>query len=204
MQQLIRYRSTVFDYLDAYCKSFPSTLGVAHFYCTYREEGTQEIQHIAASLVSQLTAQSPGAARALANYYRSRRGAPEMYKQQPVSTDTLCEILQNSCSDLNKVFLVIDAIDECRDAVVVARKLLHVYRDAGYPIKILLTSREDRGLMTLLEAFPKVSLSNRIQQDIEIYLAAQMERKLRQQPGWCTDGMRKEILQRISTMADNM
>ncbi|KAL4778714.1 hypothetical protein BJX76DRAFT_362476 [Aspergillus varians] len=196
--------STIIDHLDAYCKSSPSTSGMAYFYCTYREDKTQEIQQITASLVSQLTSQSRGAAWALTSYYRNRLGAPEMYKRQPVNTDTLCEILQSSCTDLKQIFLVIDAIDECRDSFVVARRLLHVYRDAGYPIKILLTSREDRSLMTVLEAFPKISLSNRIQQDIEIYLSAQMERKLRQQPGWCTDEMRKEILQRIFTVADNM
>src|SRR5437762_14171678 len=106
--------------------------GVAYVYCDYAEDQTAE--DIIASLAKQLALRKisiPGPVKTLHEQCSRGKIRPDL--------SSLTETLKSLCVDFGRVFLVLDALDECKEK---GRKLLLAQLEKiGHPVRVFLTSR---------------------------------------------------------------
>jgi hypothetical protein len=110
-------------------------IGVAYMYCDYADRDNQTAENIIASLVKQLSLQKPSTLDHIQKLYEQcDRG-----KARPGVTK-LTETLRNLCTVYRRIYVVIDALDECDDE---SRELLLAQLEkADHSIvRIFLTSR---------------------------------------------------------------
>lgn len=86
------------------------TVAVAYFYFDFNDNEKQRHENLVRSLIVQLAIQSGNIPESLdALFLRSQDGT-----QQP-STDDLVSILENMLGDFKQIFLIVDALDECKE-----------------------------------------------------------------------------------------
>jgi len=86
-----------------------SDVGIAYLYCNFRRKDEQKADDLLASLLKQLSqkmAALPDNVKALYEEYRGKRTRP--------SFDKLAKVFQSVTAMFSKVFIIIDALDECR------------------------------------------------------------------------------------------
>jgi len=107
--------------VDNLCNRFhnDATVGIAYVYCNFRRKDEQKIDALLASLLKQL-AQSqvslPGSVKDL--YDRHKR------KQTRPSSDEILRALQSTAGSYSRVFIIVDALDECQVSDGCRTKLL--------------------------------------------------------------------------------
>jgi hypothetical protein len=82
-------------------------IGVAYFYCNFRRQYQQEVEHLLASLLKQLVQdlpEMPDDVKGLHDGHKRGRTRP--------SVKELSETLQSVASRYSKLFLIVDALDE--------------------------------------------------------------------------------------------
>ncbi|KAH7377125.1 ankyrin repeat protein [Plectosphaerella cucumerina] len=83
-------------------------VGIAFLYCNFRRQDEQKVEHLLSSLLRQLSQDQtslPDCVKALYDQYKG--------KTRP-SLDQLCRVLQSVAKLFSRVFIVVDAIDECQ------------------------------------------------------------------------------------------
>ncbi|OCK74144.1 hypothetical protein K432DRAFT_430203, partial [Lepidopterella palustris CBS 459.81] len=86
-----------------------NSIGVAYIYCNFKRQNEQTLEHLLASVLKQLVqARStlPESVKSLYNRYKSKKTQP--------SVDDISTVLQSVAAEYSRVFIVIDALDECR------------------------------------------------------------------------------------------
>ncbi|KAK6523104.1 hypothetical protein TWF694_006002 [Orbilia ellipsospora] len=86
-------------------------IGIAYLYCNFRRQDEQKAEDLVASLLKQLAQRLspfPECVKSLYDYHRKRSTLPHL--------DEVSGILQSVACLFSRVFLVIDALDECREA----------------------------------------------------------------------------------------
>lgn len=112
-------------------------VGVAVLYCNYQQQNDQASHDLLASLLSQLSLEQdivPAGIRTLHDQFRKRR-------TQPSSRD-IFEELRSSVTGYSTAFVVIDALDECKDDATrkdLLNKMLQLQEIAD--VRLMLTSR---------------------------------------------------------------
>jgi hypothetical protein len=84
-------------------------VGIAYLYCNFRPQDKQKADDLLASLLKQLSqerASLPDSVKALYETYRKRRTRPLF--------DEISKTFQSVTAMFSKVFIIIDALDECR------------------------------------------------------------------------------------------
>ena len=111
-------------------------IGVAYFYCNFRQQDIQTPNNILASLVKQLASQLyplPRCIKALFDDYANRPARP--------TEDEIAGSFQATCSLFSEVYIVVDALDECearhRDRLL--SRLRHM--QWFWTLKLFVTSR---------------------------------------------------------------
>jgi Cdc6-like AAA superfamily ATPase len=100
--------SIVIDELTTRFSNDPTT-GIAYIYCDFRRQDKQKIDNLLASLLKQLAESQPslpGNVKDLYNRHKTKRTRP--------SLDEISKSLQAVTELYSRVFLVVDAIDECQ------------------------------------------------------------------------------------------
>ncbi|KAI9860056.1 MAG: hypothetical protein M1813_006404 [Trichoglossum hirsutum] len=110
--------SVVVEYL---CTRFQGdeTVGIAYIYCNFRRQQEQEPGDLLASLLKQLVQEQPAtpeSVKRLHERYENKRTRP--------SFEEISKALQSVVADYSKVFIIIDALDECQVSVKGCKKLL--------------------------------------------------------------------------------
>jgi hypothetical protein len=100
--------SIVVDYL---CKRFynDTTVGIAYIYCNFRRQEKQKAKYLLASLLKQLTqglSSLPDSVKCLYDNHKGRRTQP--------SIDEILSTLQSVAAIYSRVFIIVDALDECQ------------------------------------------------------------------------------------------
>ena len=145
-------RSLVIDRLVAFFSC--QNVAVAYYYFDFRDQQCQSAEAMLSSLLKQLaTAKTELSNHVLELYRKFTR-----HQRQPKQED-LEEVMVPTCEAFDRVFLVIDALDECsserRRRVLEALKRLHEVQS----ISILVTSRPYPGdVMKAFEPFPKITI----------------------------------------------
>ena len=101
------FTAVVVDDLTKQVSSNP-TISIAYIYCNFRQQGTQKIDDLMASLLKQLAqGQSlPESVKDLYDQHKTKRTRP--------SLDEILRVLRSVVTMYSRAFIIVDALDECQ------------------------------------------------------------------------------------------
>jgi hypothetical protein len=172
-------------------------IGIAYLYCNFRQQADQKVEHLLSSLIRQLSQDQPSLPESLRILYAKHKG-----RTRP-SVDELSGVLQTVASLFSRIFIVVDALDECQLSDGSRSKLLTMLfiLQSETGANIFVTSRF---IPDVTEKFKNnLSVEIRAQPaDIEIYIKgnmAIMPSYVAQRPD-----LRQEIITAIVQAVDGM
>ncbi|KAL7792234.1 hypothetical protein V8C43DRAFT_305707 [Trichoderma afarasin] len=147
-------------------------IGISYLYCDYRRQNEQKAEDLVANLLKQLTQGRAAMPDFIQKLYAEFRKKPE----RPSLRD-LSEAMRSVCLLYSKVFIIVDALDECQTADSCRKSFLsEIFKlQEGTNVNFFATARN---IPDILEAF-KQSSSLKISatdEDVQKYLAGNMER----------------------------
>jgi hypothetical protein len=191
--------STAIEDIRNTCEQDADT-AFAYFYFSFSDERKQSDSDLLRSLVAQLGWREPGLSMLRQAYGDAKRSVP--------GPDELEKILLASTRSCSKVYLLLDALDECSEEhdtrQSVLARIKRLTQDAPN-LRVLATSREldrIRKSMEVLVVEPLRVTTHAVDDDIKIYLANEMSRdpSLRE----LSPEMRTLIETTIASRADGM
>ncbi|TAQ87668.1 hypothetical protein B7494_g4027 [Chlorociboria aeruginascens] len=190
--------SAIIDKLD---KEFPSTdVGLAYIYCNYKERETQTLANLLASIVQQLIWRRKQLPEEIMAIYRDH-----LDKGLRPSRPECVKMLQVVTKCFSKVYIVVDALDEC-DADAKTRKDLisEILNLSTTDIQLLCTSRNLSDIENIFQNTLRLDI-RATDEDVSLFLRAfiQGEEQLSQ---FCESNpsLEEEIIETISKNANGM
>ncbi|ORY00885.1 hypothetical protein BCR34DRAFT_546658 [Clohesyomyces aquaticus] len=115
-----------------------SSVGVAYVYCNYKDRKEQDVTGMLAAILKQLLQDQPSLAEPLTRLHEQHA-----HKGTRPSADEISTTLQSVILELSTVYIVVDALDECRNDDGTRRWLLARIRDlqSKADVRFLATSR---------------------------------------------------------------
>jgi hypothetical protein len=159
--------------IEDLCTRFQNdtSIGIAYVYCDFRRQQEQTPENLLASLLKQLVQEQPAPPESVKTIYErhkeKRTGGP--------SFEETSKALQSVVADYSKVFIIIDALDECQVSDGGRRRLLSeiINVQAKTGASLFATSRFIPEIMKELEG--SVSLEIRASdEDVQRYLDGRM------------------------------
>jgi hypothetical protein len=153
-----------------------ATVAVAFYFCDYKNEISQQVTSVLSVVAVQLAQQNDDAFVILENYYEDLH--PEKRLSKEPSTNDLLDITKQMAMLYNKVFLVIDGLDECGPNV---RHVLHslkfLVRESP-SVSIAIFSRAEAEIQEELEdeEFDHIEIAAHTE-DLDLYVRAEMKRR---------------------------
>lgn len=195
----MEYSSTIIQDMIFHRQSDP-TAALAYFYFDFSDPNKQTLENLLLSLVTQMSLQSSETPEALQSLYsRCQQG-----HQRPSTTD-LQKLFQDISRKFSKTFVIIDALDECRERDELLEFITKANEWSQESVHLLATSRKEREIDDHLE--PLVSSQICIQSEIvnaDIYEhindVLQKDPKLNK---WPKD-VQSEISESLMSAADGM
>ncbi|KAI9765534.1 MAG: hypothetical protein M1840_007360 [Geoglossum simile] len=172
--------STIIENVLHHCHLDPA-LAVAYFYFDFNDIEKQRHENMIRSLIAQLSIQSASIPQALESLFSScMNGA-----RQPV-TDALLETLRQMIREFTEVFIILDALDECKERQELLEDIGKIAEWKAGKLHILATSRREKDIEEQIE--PQANQEENIciqsalvNDDIRAYIheRLQTDRKLR-------------------------
>jgi Cdc6-like AAA superfamily ATPase len=146
------------------------TIGIAYVYCNFRRQDEQTAKELLASLLKQLLQHLPALPdniELLHNKHKDKQSRPSLAE---ISTT-----LSSITTLFSKVFILIDALDECRTSDGSRTKFLEEVFEmqAKSEIKIFATSRPIPDIMGLFEESTSLEISA-TDEDVRMFLHSRM------------------------------
>lgn len=110
--------SIVVDELDRRYSSDP-TVGIAYIYCNFRRRDEQTADDLLANLLKQLAQRQPSLPNSVRDLYIQHQAR----KTRP-SLEELSGALQSVAAMYSRVFVIVDALDECQESNNIRSRLL--------------------------------------------------------------------------------
>jgi Cdc6-like AAA superfamily ATPase len=147
-----------------------TTTGIAYIYCNFRRQDEQSIEDLLANLVKQLTkgqSSLPGRVKELYDKHYKKRTRP--------SLDEISRALHSTAANFSRLFIIVDALDECQVSEGCRLKLLsEIFNlQVKCDINIFATSRFDRGIEQSFESSIKLEI-RATEEDVRTYLNHRM------------------------------
>ncbi len=129
--------SIVVDHLETEFKN-EANIGIAYLYCNYRQQQQQKAKDLLSSLLKQLAQRQPSVAAEVKKLYeqhRAKKTAPSFYD--------IVQVLQSTIQLYSRVFIIVDALDECQVSNGVRKRFLSELFNlqAKAEVNLLATSR---------------------------------------------------------------
>ncbi len=142
--------ATVIDHLHEQFLSNPD-VGVAYLYCNFRRHDTQKAEDLVRNVLKQLASARPALPDSVKTLYSEGRSP---------SLDRISTALQSVVAEYSKVYVVVDALDECTPSEdcrgrFLAR-LFDLHSAAG--VSIFVTSRLIPDIMEKFEGFASLDI----------------------------------------------
>jgi ankyrin repeat protein len=135
-----RISSTIIEHIRSIYESDPA-VAIAYFYFDFNDNEKQQHEKCLRSLIEQLSVQSVQSMDALNILFaRSKDG-----QQQP-TTDALLSTLQHILRDFQQTFIILDALDECKEREALLKLLENTMDWKVENLHILATSRRERDI----------------------------------------------------------
>ena len=178
-----------------------TTVGITYLYCDFRRQHEQKIEDLLANLLKQLAQQQasiPDSVKTLHDDCRDKHKRP--------SHDEILSALHSVSTVYSRIFIIVDALDECQVTNGCRTKLLSGIFElqasqAGVEVNIFSTSRYDP---EILERFKEsISLEIRAKdEDVQTYLDGNIARL----PAivWSNPDLLENIKATISKAVDGM
>ncbi|MCJ1403803.1 hypothetical protein MMC11_007026 [Xylographa trunciseda] len=137
--------STIIQSIISHCQS-DSALAVCFYYFDFNDIEKQKPENLVRSLIGQLPLQSGNSFASLdALYTKCQDG-----KQRP-SVDNLASTLQQMLGGFRKMFIIIDALDECQEWAELIEIVESIVGWKLENLHLLVTSRRERDFMDAFE-----------------------------------------------------
>ncbi|KAK3314375.1 hypothetical protein B0H66DRAFT_463101, partial [Apodospora peruviana] len=186
--------ATVVEHLTNQFHNDPK-IGIAYIYCNFRRTEEQKLDNLFASLLRQLSEALPSLPDAVTELHQRHNT-----KRTRPSTDELSKALQHIAASFTRVFLVIDALDECQISAGCRAQLIGAAFDlqARCGVNLFMTSRFITEITNKFEK-PSWLEIRAAQEDVERYLEDHIK-----QSSSAIQKMQKEIKAVISDAVDGM
>ena len=166
--KITQSRSLVIDRLVAFFSY--QNVAVAYHYFDFRDQQCQSAEAILSSLLKQLASAKTELSSHVLELYRKFMRQSRQPKQEDLE-----DVMVRTCEAFDRVFLVIDALDECsperRRQVLKVLKRLHEVQ----AISIFVTSRPyPEDVMKAFEQFPNITIEAR-DPDIRKYVRTEID-----------------------------
>lgn len=153
-----------------------SEVGIAFFFCDYKNESTWNIVNILGAIASQISQQNDDAFNDLKNYYDQLHPAGRLGK----SPDT--EDLRDKITEMSKYFkqtiVIVDGLDECGDDSDIVSETLSELANYTTNMSMALFSRREVNIQGWLqEDFEHIEIAAK-SNDVRLYVAAEMEKRI--------------------------
>jgi Cdc6-like AAA superfamily ATPase len=113
------------------------SIGIAYIYCNFRRKNEQLVEDILSSLLKQLAQSRPSLPDSLRDLY-----VRHMAKRTKPVLDEICKVLQSVIIAYSRVFIIVDALDECQISGNCQQFLSEIFRlQAIAQVNIFATSR---------------------------------------------------------------
>lgn len=111
-------------------------VAIVVMYCNYKEQAEQTVSTLVASLLKQMVQDRRAISNDVKTFYERHR------RQSTRPTpDQITNALKSEILTYSRVFVVVDALDECREDDGTRARLLKVLRSLGGIVNLLITSR---------------------------------------------------------------
>ena len=166
--------STIIKTLSSRVAADPDEF-LVYFYCDYKQNSTHDPVNILKSLIKQLAERNEDTFTQLKDFCVNHGQKQSL--EIASSPQQLGSLLQSMTRNISKVFIVVDALDECADTrpqVLEALKELYISPDGN--IKALYTSRNEIDIEEALQDFKQVQIAAR-SSDLKLYVASEIEKR---------------------------
>ncbi|EXJ70464.1 uncharacterized protein A1O5_06533 [Cladophialophora psammophila CBS 110553] len=160
--------SIVIDSLERYFEY--ENVAIAYIYCSYEDQDNQTATNLLASLLQQLVRKASNVSENIISVYKSH--AP---RQTRPSLDIFSTLLRSEARRLSKVFVVIDALDECSKNNGTRRSLVEEIRKLQPSIQLLTTWRHDAAIERESKSVTHIEV-RASDQDIRRYIENRIKR----------------------------
>ncbi|KAJ7112592.1 hypothetical protein C8R44DRAFT_985049 [Mycena epipterygia] len=146
------------------------TSAVAYFYFDFRNEQTQLVEIMLRSIILQLSAQSPNKYAALDQQYKLSQG------QTLPTYQNLLDILDKLLLNLGSIYIVLDALDECKEHNLLVQLISRLRAWSKTPLHLLFTSQTREMFTASFEGLEHVPLElETTQEDIATFVTKELE-----------------------------
>lgn len=152
-------------------------IGVAFFFCDYKNKETWRPVGVLGAIVAQLARQKQEAFELLKAYYEELH--PQRALEKAADPDELRATIERMAGFFKQVIVVVDGLDECGDHTEDVVDVLSELATSADNITMALFSRHEFDIKVKLEGdFQHINIAASTG-DIELYVAAEMETRIR-------------------------
>ena len=179
------------------------SIASAFFFCDYKNEDTHNPKIILRTLIYQLAIQKEEAYAKLEQHYQSHN--PQGGLPKAPSTESLCGVLHHMIKLYDRVFLIVDGIDECGKHTEDVLETLTSVPEAIQNISMALLSRDEDNIRDFLKEICVPIEIAAHKEDVSEYVRAQLADRIRRRKLRLDDpGLQEEILERLVEGAKGM
>ncbi|KXH50232.1 hypothetical protein CNYM01_08913 [Colletotrichum nymphaeae SA-01] len=148
------------------------SVAVAFFYCDYKNSESQKLLNILCTIAAQLGQQNDEAFSILEEYYEGLK--PESGLHAEPEPKELIDLISTIISAFDKVFIVIDGVDECGDNVTEVSEAIGLLFEVSSAASIAVFSRDEQDIReAIADDFAHIEISAHTE-DLELYIRAEM------------------------------
>ena len=167
-------------------------LGLAYYYCDYKDTSTLDLVNILCSIVKQFAIQYEQCFEKLEAFYKACH--PKGKQPAPFTTEGLQLLLREMTDCFEHALMIVDALDECRqDRPSIVEVLAGLNIAGETTIKTLFTSRREIDLELRLSDYDQISIAANTA-DLEIYVASEIEIRIRKRKLRLRDPALKDVI----------
>ena len=190
-------RSIVVNYLE---QSFErKDVAIAYVYCSYKEQGDQTAVNLIASLLQQLVQRSPTFSNEIVLLYQN------CFKKRTRPTlNEWSKLLRLEVRHFSKVFILIDALDECPEGNNIRKNFLDEILELQSSVQLFVTSRRCSTIEREFEKATRIEI-HASDEDVRRYLGCRIEGEhLLKRHVEADPFLRKQIINTIAEKAKGM
>lgn len=171
-------------------------VGLAYVYCNYKAQVDQNAANLLAAILKQLVQARPSIAEPVERLHKQHA-----YQKTTPSLEEIFNALQSVCTQYSRLYIVIDALDECPDGEGNRNQFLAKLRDlqsrAG-DLRVMTTSRFIPSIMDEFSAALRLEI-RASDEDIKQFVAGQIYRlpKCIQRDNMLQDMVQEKILHAV-------
>ncbi|KAJ7693024.1 hypothetical protein B0H17DRAFT_1179119 [Mycena rosella] len=160
---------------------------VGYFYFDFRKNETQLVETMLRSIILQLSKQSPQPYTTLDQQYANRKGVTPIY-------DNLRDVLDKLLSELGRTYIVLDALDECKEPDRLIHFIWTFQNRTTSPLHLLFTSQSRTDFTAAFKGLPHTLLEPATTQDDIIGFVDSELRSPKLPRSWWTRAMESACL----------